>query len=759
MSRIIYLFLSLCFCVQLFSQTALQRSVVLQAHFQAADAAIQLDWLADPTAQQYTVYRKSLDDTEWGAPIALLPGSDTTYTDQAVMIGQGYEYALFKKEFGPVRDTFCLESGARLRFEINDMYNIGLCCSFGFGFYKLEACNEVIAEGSDFGTQQSITFEHCQSSANCEELIITIQPDIFPNSTSWQLYNDQTNELIGSSGNVGDFISQRPAYGYIYAGAELPAVHQRGSILLLVEDSMAQLLPQQIEQLVLDFRMDGWKVLQARASRQESVELVRTRIQAHYQAQDDLQAVYILGHVPVPYSGDIYPDTHTEHRGAWASDTYYGELTAPWTDTLANRATAQFAYNHNVPGDGRFDQDSIPSKMELAVGRVDFFDMPAFQFGEDFLLARYLQKSHEYKNGLLAYERKALIDDNFKQAFAAPAASGWRNFGPAVGIHQIQESDFITTLQDSTFLLAYGCGSGSHISSEGIGTTFDFANVDINGLFIMLFGSQFGDWDNTNNFLRAPLASGNTLTNCWAGNPPYTFHHMAMGFPIAYSMKATQNSEGSVYHPGPQLVHTALMGDPSLRLFAYPRPSNLSSSLGANEIQLRWNPSVDSSVLGYYVYRSQDLAEGFELVDTQWTVDTTFVDQSLVEEGSYFYMVRAVKLEQSGSGSFYNLSLGTLDSIFYTPTVSTNTLTENHFHLFPNPTNGALQIDFGQALQASIELELLDAQGRQVATKKVGAGTAATSWQLPLSAEGVYYIKYRYKERLQVQKIVLLTQP
>ena len=70
MSRIIYLSLSLCFCVQLFSQTALLRSVVLQAHFQAADAAIQLDWLADPTAQQYTVYRKSLDDTVWGAPIA-----------------------------------------------------------------------------------------------------------------------------------------------------------------------------------------------------------------------------------------------------------------------------------------------------------------------------------------------------------------------------------------------------------------------------------------------------------------------------------------------------------------------------------------------------------------------------------------------------------------------------------------------------------------------------------------------------------------
>jgi hypothetical protein len=34
-----------------------------------------------------------------------------------------------------------------------------------------------------------------------------------------------------------------------------------------------------------------------------------------------------------------------------------------------------------------------------------------------------------------------------------------------------------------------------------------------NLFFTMLFGSYFGDWDSQDNFLRAPLAQGLTLTN------------------------------------------------------------------------------------------------------------------------------------------------------------------------------------------------------------------------------------------------------
>ena len=102
-------------------------------------------------------------------------------------------------------------------------------------------------------------------------------------------------------------------------------------------------------------------------------------------------------------------------------------------------------------------------------------------------------------------------------------------FRPCFGAENIDDLDYFTSMRSNSFLWSYGCGSGTHMSSAGIGTTADFANDSLLTVFTMLFGSQFGDWDNDNNFLKAPLASGLTLSNVWAGNPPWQFHQMADG--------------------------------------------------------------------------------------------------------------------------------------------------------------------------------------------------------------------------------------
>lgn len=45
--------------------------------------------------------------------------------------------------------------------------------------------------------------------------------------------------------------------------------------------------------------------------------------------------------VPVAYSGDINPDAHNDHKGAWAADIFYGDLDGRWTDTLINNTSAR----------------------------------------------------------------------------------------------------------------------------------------------------------------------------------------------------------------------------------------------------------------------------------------------------------------------------------------------------------------------------------------------------------------------------------
>ena len=642
--------------------TAEERSVQVSAIVQNNPAQIDFTWKLDAGATGYSVYKKTLEAMDWGNSIASIAGSATSWVDTDVEVGKAYEYAFFKEEFAPAVWNVCVPPNTDLRFTANDMYNIGLCCSFGFGNYTVEACGQQLAYGDDFGGNSSQVFSVCDNGNACTDLTVTIVPDMFPNSTSWVLTNETTGAEIATSGPAGTYIAPRPEYGYIYAGIEVPAIEDRGSILLLFEGGLENVIGTELNQLELDLIGDGWKVVKRSAFSWDPVVDVKAKILDAYALHPDLKALYLLGQIPVPYSGNIYPDTHSEHKGAWTADTYYGELDGVWTDNTVNTTTAFFSENHNVPWDGKFDQDAIPTKMELQVGRVDFHNMPAFSDSEVELDRKYLDKAHQFKTGAVDVVRRGLVDDNFGQAFAAPAASGYRNFAPMFGHTNIDQVDYFTTMSTQSYLWSYGCGSGTIVSSEGIGTTTDFANNNLQSIFTMLFGSQFGDFNYQNNFLRAPLASGSTLTNCWAGSPAWTFHHMALGHNIGYSTIRTMNSDNAVYMDGPQLTHLALMGDPSLRMHPVKMVENLVFTNSGNTEIISWTAPVGETIVGYNIYRANTLYGTFQKINSALITNTTYTDSTPLN-GNNVYMVRAVKLETSGSGTYYNMSLGAIDSV------------------------------------------------------------------------------------------------
>ncbi len=645
------------------AQDPLNRSVQVSAIAQENPPKFDFHWEWDWSGGDYTVYRKAPDSHTWGSPIATLPWGSEAFTDENVEVGVPYEYAFFKKEFEKIVTEVVLDAGVYV-FKIENIYGDGICCNFGFGWYELEVCGDVVASGSDFGFSEMQNFVVC---ADNETLTLTINPDMQVNNTWWNIY-DVVGNVVASSGPPGTWLADRPKYGFILAGMQLPSVENRGSLLLLVDDVYTQPLAGEIEQLEKDLIGDGWKVIRREVNRNDPVTDVKSLIVNEYNQTPDLKMLYLLGHVPVPYSGSIYPDGHVEnHWGAWAADVFYGDIDGEWTDVTVTNTSAQFAYNHNVPGDGKFDQSAIPSKVELAVGRVDLYNMPAFGLGDVELTRRYLNKAHLFKIGQRQAEHRALVDDNLNIVLASPAASGWRNFAPMFHHENVEALDYFSTMKNESYLWSYGCGGGSHTSADGIGTTQDFANDSLKNIFTMLLGSQFGDWDNTNNFLRAPLASaGWTLTSCWAGNPPYTFHRMAMGEAIGFSLQRTQNATEEDYYPGPQLVHTALMGDPSLRLHVVKPPSDLAAFSNPNSIVLQWTAPVGETVAGYHVFRADSLHGYFTRINPSLLLGTSFTDDSPLAD-SAVYMVRAVKLEQSGSGTYWNMSLGTIASAFFDP--------------------------------------------------------------------------------------------
>jgi len=450
-------------------------------------------------------------------------------------------------------------------------------------------------------------------------------------------------------------------YGYIMAGMKIPEVADRGRVILLADSILDNQLQSEIQNLRSVLRADGWEVLYHVIAQSESVQTVKSIIKTDFQADKSrTRTLFLLGHIPVPYSGLLNPDGHQNHYGAWPTDTYYGDMNGNWTDLYANNTSASQSRNHNVPGDGKFDQSLIPSDMELAVGRVDLFNLPAFSKSYIELTRDYINKDIAFRRAEFVPEQRAIIDDNFGgfggEAFAS---SAWKSYAPLVGIQQVSAGDFRTSMDTGSYIWSYGCGGGSYTSAGGIGNTADFATDSLQGVFSCLFGSYFGDWDISNNFLRALLAQGSMLTNAWSGRPHWYFHRMGLGNTIGACDLLSVNEVGNSYYTSyaARFVSINLMGDPTLTQYIVAPPGPATAIANNGGIELHWTASKDS-VLGYAIFRASNLSGPFQKISTYTIIDTFFTDVCLPDSGNWFYLIRALKLQQSPSGSFYNLSNG-----------------------------------------------------------------------------------------------------
>jgi len=467
---------------------------------------------------------------------------------------------------------------------------------------------------------------------------------------------------------------------YIATGINLPVVDARGAVVLLVDAAQSAGLATELTRLVDDLRGDGWQVLRHDVATGSLSPAVKAMILAdNAAAPGQVKEVLIVGHVAVPYSGQLNPDGHPDHQGAWPADTYYADLAGTWTDTYVDTTSASRVENCNTIGDGKFDQSYIPSSTALvSVGRVDLSNMPAFApTTETALLRRYLDRDHAWRTGQVAVQRKALVDDNFGEfGSEAFAQSGWR-LSSLVGVGNVAAQDWFTILGTDSYLFAYGCGGGWYQGASGVGSTGNFANGPSNAVFTMLFGSYFGDWDAQDGFLRAPLAgTGLGLTCCWAGRPGVSLHRMGMGATIGESMVA--NLMGNTYTPsnyGAGLVHQALMGDPTLRLHPMVPPGSVTASAGGGSATLTWTSSPDAA-LGYHVYRASG-GGAFARVTSSPVSGTSYIDGGLAL-GSYTYQVRAIRLEVSPTGTYLNNSQGSLANVeilVLSPTVTSLSVT------------------------------------------------------------------------------------
>jgi hypothetical protein len=552
------------------------------------------------------------------------------------------------------------------------------------------------------------------------------------------------------------------AYGYIYSGIKVPEVDNRGKIILLIAQNLYEPLRKEIKQLQSDMAADGWQVYTSGVALSESVPGIKNRIMSYYNADpQNFKAVLLLGHIAVPYSGDFNIDGHPDHKGAWPADMYYGDIDGLWPDENAWDTVATRKENWNIPGDGKFDLDIIGSDIDLQVGRIDLSNLTFFSQNEVELTRQYLNKNHAFRTGQFRAKEQAVVEDNFgTMAGEAFGASAYKNFSPMFGPDKVFTKDWKESVTKDTFLCSYGTGAGTYTSAGGIIRSEDFADgSNYNTVFTTLFGSYFGDWDVQNALMRSALASrGMILTCSWSGRPQWLLQHMALGETMGFSTRLSMNDYTAYYrsiylqNPNSRLTTPALMGDPTLRLHMNAMPANLKVTVEGTGQNLSWSPAKGPAI-GYLVYRRTGPDNAWIKVTSEAISDTTYADNT---PGVFQYLVRALYLQQSASGTYYNMSQGISNPD--TLPAGIKTVIKSHpaaLSCYPNPTNGVVQVEVPVNEQVNGRIVVLNTLGAVVYTIPVKGSKIKLN--LNRFAKGVYTIHYQdmHEGKTFVSRVVL----
>jgi hypothetical protein len=444
-------------------------------------------------------------------------------------------------------------------------------------------------------------------------------------------------------------------------------------------------------QVKQDLVGDGWTVYRYDAPRHNFsnpayTTTLQTTLKNVITNQTSAKGILIIGHVTIPYSGINPPDLHGsgngDHQGAWPADMYFGQSNSTgWTDT-ANILNTINPDNANAPTDGKFDQDVAPGlPMGLFVGRVDFAGLPSFNPSGDLgveiaMLQSYFTKAHNYRMGAMPFGNRGIVyDDAFFTLAPKPSVTtqciyenAIRNFAAFYpnGISNLDVGDPYFQKSSRSYLWGFLSGAGQknrigdaypalwpasfleHTSADLQSGTPGGAQAKVG--FYMLLGSFFGDWNMTDDFMRGTIASSNGLACVWIGSSPtqWKFHGMGLGETLGDGLLATVNNNLA---NGDQRTCNTIIGDPTLRLTMITPPTIQTAS--ASSGFLSWSPGAAST---FNVYGASTTSGPFTFITSATSTSTTIPANSRYP----VYMVRGAQTVTSGSGSYVNLSQGSI---------------------------------------------------------------------------------------------------
>lgn len=485
-------------------------------------------------------------------------------------------------------------------------------------------------------------------------------------------------------------------------------------MILLVADNIPTNLSVKYNRLKSELTNDGWfvnELIVARATNWDSgieVVTIKNQIQTLYNnapINDKPKTLFILGHVPLPRCGStevVAPDDHNQNKGARGCDGYYADIDGVYTDTANyNPGGLSSSLAINLPNDFKWDQDFFPSNIEMAFGRIDFADLTDISTPEITLLENYLDRLSNYKN----------VRNGFYMGENSAFYFGYNNSndGSYRSLINISKSENVFEKTDNSIPNEWVQNNGPFkIYMQNV-TTPSINDWQIYGMNATVYSSDqsywgFGDVPQPSGVysrIRALLGvESKCLIALWTTTGLNIFHQACTGKTIRQAMKTIINhNETNQYLEKPQQQydtqewwnrsHFEIWGDPTISLFQVKPISNLSINNVNGNAVLQWTASTDNDIVGYHIYESNSEIGMYQRISNLIVTDTNF--QISNYNGLNWYMVKAIKMIESGCGKFLHPSLGI--SIQDDLGLSTNTTEVDSFlTLYPNPTHNNVHL-------------------------------------------------------------------
>lgn len=566
-----------------------------------------------------------------------------------------------------------------------------------------------------------------------------------------QVYEYQVSRVSGT-----DF-----AIGYTTACLRYDQSNYKGQMILVIDNSFQTSLALEILQLKKDLTAEGWFINQLFVTRattweteNEILPIKQSIVNLYNNApiNDKPSHLFLLGHIPIARSGlgAPTPDEHDENKGARGADCYYADIDGVFTDVATFNPGNIDPKAINLPNDLKFDQDYMPSQLEMAFGRVDFADIAGSSQNEENLLRNYLNRLHNYR----------IVETGFDMGNKTAFNSGYDNsndgsYRSLIPISGVSKVDFYSGNLPFPQWVSQNGPFQIFMQNIEVPNTSQWQNFGMNSTIFSSDQSYWGYWDE-------PFTSGaygkvrellSQNTKClgiiYTTTGINIFHQPGMGETVGWSCKRIMDhsqSNNLFQKPSQQYdtpdywnrTHFEYHGDPTLRLNQVKPPINVTQ----NGVVITWSASNDDNIVGYHVYRSYAPFGKYERITTNPITDLTFTDTEITAVVRYF-IIKAIKLETTGSGTYLNPSIGIAPS----QNLLINNFEITDFKIAPNPANDFIEI-FG--LQKINQLQVIDFKG------KIILSTNLITNKLDISklSIGVYVLKIQSDSKTEIHKFI-----